>query len=191
MLAATQGRNTHRGAIFCLGLLTAAAGWQTSHPEFSTLSLGGIVRHCWGDEILLPDDLPALSAGLAVCHRHGLGGVRSEAKQGFPSVFEAALPAFRRCLTQRDRAAARVQTFFVLLEICEDTTLWKRGGIRGPHYAKLAARRFLRNGGVIDANWVARGTAIHRAFVRRNLTAGGAADLLAATLFANDVSHLS
>jgi triphosphoribosyl-dephospho-CoA synthase len=51
----------------------------------------------------------------------------------------------------------------------------------------MQARQFLRNGGVNCRGWKTLAEEIHRAFVARNLTAGGAADLLAATLFVHDV----
>jgi triphosphoribosyl-dephospho-CoA synthase len=180
MLAATNGRNTHRGAIFCLGLLAAAAGARTTSQP-----LGEIVRQRWGGEIPQAADLPETSAGIALCHRHHLGGVRREAALGFPSVYRHGLPAFR---STNDRSAARVQAFFALLETCEDTTLLKRGGPEGREFAQAEARRFREQGGVANPRWRETATEIHHAFIRRNLTAGGAADLLAATLFVNDLS---
>lgn len=180
MLDATKGRNTHRGAIFCLGLLAAAAGNRATDQP-----LGEIVRERWGGEIPQAADLPETSAGIALCHRHRLGGVRREAALGFPSIYRHGLPAFR---STDDREAARVQAFFILLETCEDTTLLNRGGSEGREFAQIEARRFLENGGVAAPRWRETATEIHDAFVRRNLTAGGTADLLAATLFVNDLS---
>ena len=189
MLNATGGRNTHRGAIYCLGLLAAAAGKQMADDNLLHLHLGRIVAESWGDEILLPDSLLQTSRGLEMCHRYRLGGVRGEAKKGFPSIFNAGLPAFRTALSSSDREAARVQAFFTLLEVCEDTTLLKRGGHAGWRFAREQVRRFLRSGGVADAGWRILAEETHHGFVARRLTAGGAADLLAATLFINDLNQ--
>jgi triphosphoribosyl-dephospho-CoA synthase len=188
MLDATGGKNTHRGAIYCLGLLAAAAGKQMADGDLLGLPLGRIVAESWGEEILLPDALLQTSRGLAMCHRYKINGVRGEAKKGFPSIFSAGLPAFQTALSSTDREAARVQAFFALLEVCEDTTLLTRGGYPGWRFARSQARRFLRRGGIASTGWKTFAEEIHRGFVARQLTAGGAADLLAATLFTNDLN---
>jgi triphosphoribosyl-dephospho-CoA synthase len=188
MLDATGGRNTHRGAIYCLGLLAAAAGQQMAAGHLLGLPLGRIVAESWGDEILLPDSLLQTSRGLEMCHRYQLGGVRGEAKNGFPSIFKAGLPAFQTALISTDREAARVHAFFAILEVCEDTTLLKRGGYSGWKYAQTQVRRFFHGGGVAAPDWKILAEEIHDGFVARHLTTGGAADLLAATLF---VDHLN
>jgi triphosphoribosyl-dephospho-CoA synthase len=188
MLSATGGKNTHRGAIYCLGLLTAAAGKQMADANLLGLPLGRIVAESWGDEILLPDCLLQTSRGLEMCHRYNLDGVRGEAKKGFPSIFKAGLPAFQSALISNDRVAARVQAFFAILEVCEDTTLLKRGGYSGWKYAQTQVRRFFHGGGVAAPDWKILAEEIHDGFVARHLTTGGAADLLAATLF---VDHLN
>ena len=183
MLASTGGRNTQRGAIFCLGLLAAAVGRRSAGGFPSELSLGEIVRMSWGAELLLPNALPAMSCGTRMCHQHGISGVRGEAKSGFPLVYEIGLPALRETLSFASPSAAKVQVFFELLAVCDDTTLLKRGGAEGRLYAQEKARGFLANGGVRQLSWESEAIRIHRSFVARNLTAGGVADLLAATLF--------
>jgi len=187
MCTVTGGRNTHRGAIFCLGLLAAAAGQQTTG---GASGLGEIIANSWGRELLMPGDLPSGSEGLAMCHRHGISGARGEAKRGFPSVYEIGLPALRKTLPRVPLPTASVQVFFEILAQCEDTTLLKRGGAEGFRYARGEALRFLDCGGVLGADWETGAIGIHRAFVERNLTAGGTADLLAATLFVHHLEEL-
>jgi triphosphoribosyl-dephospho-CoA synthase len=169
-------------------LLAAAAGKQMAKGNLLGLHLGRIVAETWGEEILLPDSLLQTSRGLEMCHRYKLVGVRGEAKKGFPSIFKTGLPAFQTALISTDRAAARVQAFFAILEVCEDTTLLNRGGYPGWKYAKTQIRRFLHGGGVASPDWRILAEEIHSEFVGRHLTAGGAADLLAATLFVNHLN---
>ncbi len=183
MLDATQGVNTHRGAIFALGLLCAASGACADVP--STV-LGTIVRERWGTAIL-QDPLGRDSNGASALSRFGAGGARAEAASGFPHVFGVGLPALRlgRELAPGDTQAGRVQAFFGLLASLEDTNLLHRGGSAGLRYARCEAHRFLDEGGVGHSNWLEKAVSLHRAFIRRRLSPGGCADMLACTLFAD------
>ncbi len=184
MLAATGGVNTHRGAIFALGLLCAAAGASTGCSH-----LGDYVRRRWGPAIL-QGPIPLHSHGTAALLRFGAGGARAQAAAGFPHVFHVGLPALRlgRALARADEPAARVQAFFALLAAVEDTNLLHRGGSEGLAHARETARRFLAEGGVGQSGWRDRAAASHRDFVARRLSPGGCADLLACTLFLDRMS---
>jgi triphosphoribosyl-dephospho-CoA synthase len=188
MLAATGGVNTHRGAIFGLGLLCAAAGAASAEgTRLSAARLAEIVARRWGDAILR-GPIPLRSHGTDVLRRFGAGGARAEAAAGFPLVREIGLPALRQGRTlAHDEGAARVQAFFALMSEVEDTNLLHRGGAAGLQDAQRVARQFLAAGGVGQGEWEARALAIHQAFVRRRLSPGGCADLLAATIFLDAV----
>jgi triphosphoribosyl-dephospho-CoA synthase len=189
MLEKTFGANTHRGAIFGLGLLCAAAGatWagngRFSPPEGARI-LTAAVRRLWGTSIMR-GPIPLLSHGTEALRRYGAGGARAEAAAGFPHALGVGLPALRRGrrLAPGDPEAARVHTFFALLESLQDTNLLYRGGTDGLHFAHEQAGRFLYKGGVKQAGWREEAAAVHRAFIARRLSPGGCADLLAITLF--------
>lgn len=184
MLAVTGGVNTHRGAIFALGMLCAAAGAALAERSF--LSAGWLARTVaerWGGDIMR-GPIPLNSHGSAALRRFGSGGARAEAANGFPHVMRIGLPALRagRALAGKEEPA-RVHAFFALLAAMEDTNLLHRGGVDGLRDARRAASDFLLAGGVGGADWLAHATAVHRSFVARRLSPGGSADLLAATIF--------
>jgi triphosphoribosyl-dephospho-CoA synthase len=186
MLATTGGVNTHRGAIFGLGLLCAAAGLRagSTAPFAASVSLGSVVVARWGDEILRGPVSPD-SHGSEVARRHGAGGARIEAATGFPSLYERALPALAtgRRLAPDDAEAARVHAFMALLSVVTDVNLLYRGGEEGLTFAWTCAQRFLARGGVGTPGWRSEAARIHRAFIERHLSPGGCADLLAMSLF--------
>lgn len=189
MLAATGGVNTHRGAIFGLGLLCAAAGaaWSNAAParrRWCAAALGATVRRRWGQAILR-GPVPLHSHGTKALLEFGASGARGQAAAGFPHALAVGLPGLRlgRLLAPGDPEAARVQSFFALLASMEDTNLLHRGGAAGLRYAQHQAARFLVQGGVVQAAWRERAAAVHRAFIARRLSPGGCADLLAITLF--------
>ncbi|MBR1119934.1 triphosphoribosyl-dephospho-CoA synthase MdcB [Bradyrhizobium lablabi] len=184
MFAATSGINTHRGAIFGLGLLCAAAGARAGGLVEPGLSLGEVVARRWGRSIL---DGPVLlhSHGTAARRQFHAGGARAEAASGFPSVYRIGLPSLRRAarVLPRDPEAARVEACFALIASVEDTNLLHRGGLDGLRFARKTTRIFLDQGGVRRSGWRERACAVHSDFIARRLSPGGSADLLAMTLF--------
>jgi triphosphoribosyl-dephospho-CoA synthase len=189
MLEATGGANTHRGAIFGLGLLCAAAGatWSgaaQAQPRWGANMLGTTVRRRWGSAIMR-GPIPLQSHGTGALRRFGAGGARAEAAAGFPHALDVGMPGLRlgRALAPADPEAARVQSFFALLASMEDTNLLHRGGSAGLRFAQEQAAGFLRQGGVEQEQWRERAAVVHRAFIARRLSPGGCADLLAITLF--------
>jgi triphosphoribosyl-dephospho-CoA synthase len=189
MLKETGGANTHRGAIFALGLLSAAAGatWPgtlAAPMQWSAPLLSTTVRRRWGPAIMR-GPIPLRSHGTDALRRYGAGGARAQAATGFPHAIDVGLPALRlgRALAPDDPEAARIQCFFALLESLEDTNLLHRGGPEGLRFAQEQAGNFLRGGGVAQRRWRETAAAVHRGFVARRLSPGGCADLLATTLF--------
>jgi triphosphoribosyl-dephospho-CoA synthase len=188
MLAVTGGINTHRGAIFGLGLLCAAAGEvaeiSADGAAVAPARLGDVVMRRWAAEIGR-GPIPLFSHGAAALRRYGTGGARAEAAGGFRSVYEVGWPALREghSLQPDDPDAARVQACFALIAAVSDTNLLHRGGTDGLRYAAEAASLFLSQGGVGGPDWRRRAAVVHAAFVARRLSPGGCADLLAMTLF--------
>lgn len=186
MLRATGGVNTHRGAIFNLGLLCAAAAHSVAAGERPTPQAlcRCVVRH-WGNDIRLAGQaVAAISHGQAAARRYGVGGARAEAAAGFPNVLEGSLPAYCSLLVSTgDARHAAVQALFVLIARLDDSNLLWRGGSQGLRFARHRAAEFLAAGGVMARDWADHAARIHGEFVARRLSPGGSADLLAVTLF--------
>jgi triphosphoribosyl-dephospho-CoA synthase len=190
MLLATNGINTHRGAIFCLGLLCAAIG--RCRARCIALSAAGIRAELlarWGDALVEhmqsaePD-----SHGLRAAALHSASGAREEAALGLPSLFEVALPAFEKTLRAgRGWNNACIDALFSLMSHISDTNIYHRAGAEGAVTVKFHARRFLAMGATGHPEWKAYAIECHRIFVDRNLSPGGAADLLAATCLVHEV----
>jgi triphosphoribosyl-dephospho-CoA synthase len=189
MLDATGGINTHRGAIFSLGLLAAGAGWNGARdlPLTGPLLAKTIVR-LWGQDIA--DSQPTLPAshGSRVVARYGARGARTEAAEGFPTLIDVAMPALREAEARgADSQAAGIQSLFAVMAVLEDTNLLHRGGVAGLVHVQRAARDFLEEGGVFQPRWQEHAEGLHRDCVRRNLSPGGSADILAAALFLREL----
>jgi len=185
MLRATGGVNTHRGAIFAVGLLSAASALASARRERLTDgALRSTLIDAWGADLAcpVPHHSPP-SHGAHVSTRYGATGARGEARAGFPSVFEVALPALRAARGQGlDARRATLAAFFALLENVDDTNILYRGGIAGLEHVRGSARAFHAAGGVGADDGIARADRMHLDFVARGLSPGGCADLLASAL---------
>jgi triphosphoribosyl-dephospho-CoA synthase len=192
MLSATGGINTHRGAIFMLGLLCAAAGAAAAdgrglHP----MSLRATLRERWGDELRERAARPSTLPGGIAARKHGLRSASQEAAAGFPVLFETAVPALERaCRRAPSRTHALLDTLFHVMAVLDDSNLAHRGGLGGLHHAQRAAAGFLADGGAARPGGIEAAHRIADDFVRRRLSPGGAADTLAAVCWIARVQAL-
>lgn len=188
MLTATAGINTHRGAIFALGLLCAAMGrMQARRMSLCAASLRACLRQRWGQDLALHQQQILSTAthhshGATVWQRYATGGARQQAAEGLPLVFELALPHLRQRLHQGcSWQGASVETLFALMAHISDSNVLYRSGLPGMHLMRQQARAFLQQGGATHPAWQQRALACHRLFVAQRISPGGAADMFAAT----------
>lgn len=185
MFAATKGVNTHKGAIYTLGLLCGSIGrlWQADAPFAGADAILREVSKLATIDDLLSMDTPK-TAGEALYVKYGLTGIRGEAAAGFPSIATIALPAYRQALTKgKTENDAAVTALIHLIAHVADTNLYHRGGAEGAAYAKSAAAALLpepTNEALLE---------LDKAFIQKNLSPGGCADLLAATIFLHKLTH--
>lgn len=192
MLRATGGVNTHRGAIFTLGLLCAAAGaTEAAGLACSAANLRTTLLVNWGDALASRATRAQGSHGALAARAHGLRSAAQEAAQGLPTLFEHVLPALRAARRAgADERGARLHALFAAMAQTDDTNLVHRGGLQGLRDAQQLARTFLAEGGGLSADAAMRAARIHALFVERRLSPGGAADLLAAACWVERVERL-
>jgi triphosphoribosyl-dephospho-CoA synthase len=180
MLATTGGVNTHRGAIWALGLLVTAAALDSSDTQPGAVTLRAA-------RLALLDDRYAprpLSHGAQVAQRYGARGAREEAQLGFPSVVQRALPQLKH-----SRAAghgeqnARLDALLAIMTRLADTCVLYRAGEQGLHTMQLGAQAVLDAGGSASLAGRRRLHELDEQLIALNASPGGAADLLAACLF--------
>ena len=194
MYRATGGVNTHKGAIYLLGFLCAAAGRVARHLSFSGLPLSrstpkeltqvaaSFVRGVVERELVpLSSSKSALTAGERAYIAHGLTGARGEVDGGYPLVLQAL--SFLRYLPPLSLKNALTDTFFFIVSKNEDTNLYARGGIEGVRAAQALAGEALRWGGTRTPEGWEKIRLAERIFVEKNLSPGGSADILSSVAF--------
>lgn len=192
MLAATRGINTHRGAIFTLGLLCAAAGAADAAGLGPTPA---VLRHTllkqWGDALAARATRQSTLPGGIAARRHGLRSASAEAALGFPVLFDTALPAMQAAAARgQPRHEVLLDTLFHVMAVLDDSNLAHRGGLAGLRHAQRAASAFVAAGGAARPGGVALALDIGRDFVGRRLSPGGAADTLAAACLVSRIGSL-
>ncbi|QZD70875.1 triphosphoribosyl-dephospho-CoA synthase [Pseudomonas sp. 3-2] len=186
MLTTTHGVNTHRGAIWALGLLVTAAALDTKSTSASAVTLR-VARLALLDDRYAPRPL---SHGAQVAQRYGARGAREEAQLGFPSVVQRGLPQLKR-----SRAAghgeqnARLDGLLAIMTELADTCVLYRAGEQGLHAMQHGAQAVLDAGGSASLTGRRRLHELDQQLIALNASPGGAADLLAATLLLDRIER--
>lgn len=196
MFAATGGVNTHKGLVFSLGLLCAAAGILAARHETLTaeacareaaaIARGIVARDFEG---IADACEPKLSVGERLYLRWGVSGIRGEAEAGFSSVLGHSLPRLRAELAAgRPLNDALVDALLVLFTVVEDTNVLGRSGMEGLALMREKATGALALGGMSTKEGKTAIGEMDRLFAARRISPGGCADLLAATYFLHRLS---
>lgn len=198
MFQATGGINTHKGAVFCLGLLCAAAGYLLQEPS-SAVPLADrscmlVARICEG---LVARELGSLApgaprtAGERLYRERGIRGARGQAEDGYPLLRLTLLPLLRDARSRGSdhfRSACLNALLHAMVEL-EDSCLLVRGGPAGLAFAREGAREVLRRGGAATPQGMRALESLDRRMSQDGLSPGGCADMVAAALFLVEVEQ--
>ena len=186
MLAATGGVNTHRGAIFALGLALNAAG-KLSVRQMESADNERFMKNCLVDfsqsicrKSLNDSELhsTAPSHGAKAVREYGVKGARELACEGYKPLFEDWLPYYRACHFERSR---EICTLLRIMATLDDTCVIHRVGydraMEVKDEAKTMAERF-------DMDKL---KAMCDRYASEGISPGGAADMLALTIFMDSI----
>lgn len=190
MFAATKGVNTHKGMIFSMGLTAAAAGY--SYQQSGVLQAANILELC--REMCatpLEQDFAGISATEPKTHgerlflQYGIRGIRGEAAKGFPAILRYSLPVL---LKSSDLSAYNwnricLQVLLNLMAKVDDTNVLYRTNYESLAYVRERADFIISLGGSFTEKGLQALEALNTDFIKRNISPGGCADLLAITLF--------
>jgi len=190
MFHATGGVNTHKGAIFMLGLLGHA--WARIHARrLHEGRPGGPSATAVLDEAFraaapsMRRELRHPHAGFSQTYgewaliRHGWRGIRGAVLDGFATLRRA----FRWLLHHRHLAGALGFLRHSFFAASEDTNLLKRAGYDRARELVKASRRLLAQGSVLHPGGARNVMAFERLLLRHRLSGAAAGDMLAALLF--------
>ena len=184
MMAATGGVNTHRGAIWALGLLVTAAAQLQERGD--SLAPAAVAARAGALALLTDRGAPGETGnkGQLACRQYHVGGARGQALAGFPHVFDVGLPALHAARARGDNdTTARLNALLAIIASLDDTCVLSRGGVAALLAVQAGASQVLAAGGAGTRQGTQALLALEAAMLALNVSPGGAADLLAATLF--------
>lgn len=194
MVRATKGINTHKGAIFTLGLLCGAAG-RCIREEGAVKQQALIdtellmARRILLEEIESIKKRAAMSGGERNIQQYGRMGIRGEAAKGYPSVTEIGLPVLRAGIRSgKEWNLVKLQILFSLMSRVEDSNIITRHHPGVLIQVQTEADEFLKNGGAYAPGAIDKLVKMDRRYTERNISAGGCADLLAAAVFIHSIT---
>lgn len=182
MFTATNGINTHKGAIFSLGIiLTAFAYAQKNHPNYTLNDIQAIIQQMTYNIL---DDFHHCqnTAGEKQFAKYHLMGARGEAYRGFPTVFKIGVPYLAQA--EGTTQEKLINTLLFLAANVEDSNLLKRSD--DPQifeWIKSQIKIFFKRGGYHPDAGKEFLNQLNHEFTKRNLSLGGTADMLIATIF--------
>ena len=168
MLKATGGVNTHRGAIFCMGLALYAWAQGAHNEKLMQSSIGKIARGIFDNNQTVNHLAPRAAMANAL--------------SGYRELFEDWLPYYAS-------GAGELKTLLRIMSTLDDTCVIKRAGAERAQQVKEEILRFAQNDNCHPEEPEARKDLqiLCKQYAAEGISPGGAADMLALTIFIHSI----
>lgn len=182
MFESTNNVNTHKGAIWALGLIASAFAIEKGKASsLKVLKTAGKIAQ-YSDERHL-HKMP--TNGFKVISKYNVPGARGEAASGFPTIRDFGLPAYNYYRASGyDKQTTQIMTLMTLIANLPDTCILHRAGEEGLIIAKKEANKIIQTGDLTKLE------SMNKLFIKLNISPGGSADLLATILFLNKLNNI-
>lgn len=174
MLKATGGVNTHKGALFCIGLSVAAASCLVC-------STGAVEAYSFKELVSrAASEIPSARGthGAEVKRSFKAVGALENARAAYPELFVDWLPYYRSLEGDPFRCH---KTLLHIMTTLDDTNILHRRGAEGLAHAEAEAARLLEDFSESGLS------SLNKDFIRENISPGGSADMLSLTIFINSI----
>ena len=180
MFKATGGVNTHKGALFSIGLAAVALGGMACSNNAQLHSLSNSIASL---ACLFPDT--SGTHGSKAKANNKLKGALDNAREGYPQLFKAWLPFYLDRLAEVDRYALHKTLLRIMCDL-DDTNIVYRTSMETMQEVQAEARRMLEH--IPETtHFEAALQAMNTDYIRRNISPGGSADMLSLVVFLSNV----
>ena len=174
MLKATGGVNTHKGALFCIGLSVAAASYLAS-------TTGSVDAYSFKELVSrAASEIPSARGthGAEAKRSFKAVGALENARAAYPELFADWLPYYRSLEGDPFRCH---KTLLHIMTTLDDTNILHRRGAEGLAHAEAEAARLLEDFSESGLS------SLNKDFIRENISPGGSADMLSLTIFIESI----
>ena len=171
MLCATGGVNTHRGALFSMGLAIVAACHVIAHGETSN------IINQWSKTVAsIAGEMPGGNGthGDIIRNEHKVMGALEMARTGYSELISKWLSFY--CYNHNDEYVDH-KTLLLIMSELDDTNVIHRVGFEMAQQVKRDAAHMLEDFSIDGLEHM------NRRFIEANISPGGAADMLSLTIF--------
>ena len=180
MFNATGGVNTHKGALFSIGLAAVALGGMACSNNAQLHSLSNSIASLAS---LFPDT--SGTHGSKAKANNKLKGALDNAREGYTQLFKAWLPFYLDRLAEGDRYALHKTLLRIMCDL-DDTNIVYRTSMETMQEVQAEARRMLEH--IPETtHFEAALQAMNTDYIRRNISPGGSADMLSLVVFLSNV----
>lgn len=176
MYTLTNGVNTHKGAIWTIGLLVTSAAMNYNQQFTVDKILSTVSKVASIEDRYVPSEN---TNGKKAILKYGGTGAKQEAQNGLPHIRNYSLPLYMKKLISNDKKQAKYAALLILMATLNDTCILHRGGKAGLQYVQNSARDLLKKNIINEEDL----NILNEMLIKKNLSPGGSADLFAATLF--------
>ena len=175
MLASTGGVNTHRGALFSMGLAVVAACntlYRSKNNDFI---------ECWSNNVAaIAKQLPGGNETHGACIKsaHKVTGALDMARDGYKVV----LNWLKFYCDNIDDKNVNYKTLLLIMSELDDTNVIHRAGFVKAQQVKCDAQHLLKDFNIEGLEQM------NKRFIAENISPGGAADMLSLTLFLSSLT---
>lgn len=174
MLKATGGVNTHKGALFCIGLSVAAASYLAS-------TTGSVEAYSFKELVSrAASEIPSARGthGAEAKRSFKAVGALENARAAYPELFADWLPYYRSLEGDPFRCH---KTLLHIMTTLDDTNILHRRGAEGLAHAEAEAARLFEDFSESGLS------SLNKDFIRENISPGGSADMLSLTIFIESI----
>jgi triphosphoribosyl-dephospho-CoA synthase len=189
MLQHTGQVNTHKGAIWILGLLTGAARIHLTIGNEEAITITGILATAGAIARFEDRYTPAgKTNGDGVRKRYLVRSAREEAIAGFPSLHETAIPTWN-AFRHETETVRRLNVLLSLMSVVQDTCILHRSNMDILTNVQKEAGAIIRKGGLGISDNLDAYRSLDKYVNTHWVSPGGSADLLAATIFLHKIIY--